>query len=449
MVCVAVLEAPLTKDPSERDFRWAAKVGELCGRAGTGLAPDWGFLDSWLELTGSDRGVLTRSRPGRPSLVISRGLECPSDLPLGLAFHAEAGHLSVVAQGPKGATAALVVAASDPTLRDHVAAMLPLIEGALLRLAAGPQDLDGSIAAWNRAPTPMLLLDEALELVAANPAATRRLKLPDSGELPGWLTTWAERQLRGGSRGREGTWTAHDGAEAYHLSVANVSEDDTLPGRWLVSIERGGPTLEGRLELAQRRYDLTPRERQCLELVAEGLTNKEVASALNVSAATVKFHLVSVMRKVGVASRTELLARLYSLHVGDDQIDIPPGAFRLEQAYLFEDEDGIIHWIQDYGARMDASDVEEFIALLGREFEGRACLVLSDATGVRSATRASHKAAEGPFPELGAAAMLGGSRVSRAIINLWLSISTQNYPVKMFSDRTLALEWLRSRQSKV
>jgi DNA-binding CsgD family transcriptional regulator len=57
-------------------------------------------------------------------------------------------------------------------------------------------------------------------------------------------------------------------------------------------------------------HDLTPNEAQVAGLVAEGLTNKEVAARLFLSTKTVEFHLRNVFRKVGVKSRTELSRRL-------------------------------------------------------------------------------------------------------------------------------------------
>jgi two-component system, NarL family, response regulator YdfI len=50
---------------------------------------------------------------------------------------------------------------------------------------------------------------------------------------------------------------------------------------------------------------LTPREIEVLKLVAAGLGNKEIAARLNISDHTVKFHLTSVMGKLGASSRTE------------------------------------------------------------------------------------------------------------------------------------------------
>ncbi|TAM81933.1 MAG: response regulator transcription factor [Acidobacteria bacterium] len=50
---------------------------------------------------------------------------------------------------------------------------------------------------------------------------------------------------------------------------------------------------------------LTPREIEVLRLVAVGLGNREVASRLKISEHTVKFHVASLMGKLGAASRTE------------------------------------------------------------------------------------------------------------------------------------------------
>ena len=54
---------------------------------------------------------------------------------------------------------------------------------------------------------------------------------------------------------------------------------------------------------------LTPRELDVLRLVARGLGNKEIAAELDLSAHTVKYHLASVLAKLGVRSRAEAVSR--------------------------------------------------------------------------------------------------------------------------------------------
>ena len=50
---------------------------------------------------------------------------------------------------------------------------------------------------------------------------------------------------------------------------------------------------------------LTAREREILEMLAEGLSNRTIARRLTISAYTVKFHVASILAKLGAASRTE------------------------------------------------------------------------------------------------------------------------------------------------
>ena len=59
--------------------------------------------------------------------------------------------------------------------------------------------------------------------------------------------------------------------------------------------------------------DLTPTEQRIADLVAEGMTNREVASSLFVTTKTVESALTRVYRKLGVRSRTEL-ARFLADH---------------------------------------------------------------------------------------------------------------------------------------
>jgi DNA-binding NarL/FixJ family response regulator len=54
--------------------------------------------------------------------------------------------------------------------------------------------------------------------------------------------------------------------------------------------------------------ELTPRETEVLGLMAEGLPNKAIAARLSVSEHTVKFHVNSILGKMGARSRTEAVA---------------------------------------------------------------------------------------------------------------------------------------------
>jgi NarL family two-component system response regulator YdfI len=53
---------------------------------------------------------------------------------------------------------------------------------------------------------------------------------------------------------------------------------------------------------------LTSREREVLQLLARGLGNKEIAARMKISEHTVKFHVASILGKLGAATRTEAVA---------------------------------------------------------------------------------------------------------------------------------------------
>lgn len=53
---------------------------------------------------------------------------------------------------------------------------------------------------------------------------------------------------------------------------------------------------------------LSRREREVFPLILDGLFNKEIAVRLGISERTVKFHVSSILRKFGVASRLDLLS---------------------------------------------------------------------------------------------------------------------------------------------
>jgi DNA-binding NarL/FixJ family response regulator len=62
--------------------------------------------------------------------------------------------------------------------------------------------------------------------------------------------------------------------------------------------------------------DLSPREREILELLAEGFANKEIADRVGVSDGTVRWHLRHVYNKLHVRSRTEAALKFRSTKTG-------------------------------------------------------------------------------------------------------------------------------------
>ena len=117
------------------------------------------------------------------------------------------------------------------------------------------------------------------------------------------------------------------GAQGYVVKGAGAGEIVQA----VMSAARGEayitPRMAGSLlrEMTQRPVDdpindLTERERQVLELVARGLSNKEVGAELKLAEKTVKHYLTAVMQKLHVRSRVEaaLLAQRHG--IGDDPL---------------------------------------------------------------------------------------------------------------------------------
>lgn len=88
-----------------------------------------------------------------------------------------------------------------------------------------------------------------------------------------------------------------------HLGESHQTSTDPL--------ERGGDDESSATEAPPARAGLTEREMTILRLVAEGLSNLDIASQLYVTEQTVKFHLSNIYRKLGVANRTEATRHAY------------------------------------------------------------------------------------------------------------------------------------------
>lgn len=85
-------------------------------------------------------------------------------------------------------------------------------------------------------------------------------------------------------------------------------------------LEKGTVTARG---AAPRFPTLTPREREVIQLLAEGKSSKEVATALNLSTKTAETHRSNIMRKLGFHSIRDLV--LYAVKNDIIQVHMPTG----------------------------------------------------------------------------------------------------------------------------
>ncbi len=105
------------------------------------------------------------------------------------------------------------------------------------------------------------------------------------------------------------------GASGYVLKSSPASEIITaiqhvLEGRTYLSPLVTKDVLHSYVESAPGKDDLpvalTPREREVLQLTAEGRSHKEIASLLNISVKTAQFHRYKITEKLGVRTTSEL-----------------------------------------------------------------------------------------------------------------------------------------------
>jgi DNA-binding NarL/FixJ family response regulator len=68
---------------------------------------------------------------------------------------------------------------------------------------------------------------------------------------------------------------------------------------------RSSKRLAGQVKKGLGDEYLTPREIEILQLASKGLTNRGIGAELDISAGTVKWHLLTIFAKLGVSSRTE------------------------------------------------------------------------------------------------------------------------------------------------
>jgi DNA-binding NarL/FixJ family response regulator len=102
-------------------------------------------------------------------------------------------------------------------------------------------------------------------------------------------------------------------AGAWGYLRKDTSEDELVAA--IMSVHAGRRyipvDISSRLVERMTKSDLTPRELQTLELLAEGYTNKQIAAALHLSDYTVRHYVINIMEKLQAPDRTGAVAAAF------------------------------------------------------------------------------------------------------------------------------------------
>jgi DNA-binding NarL/FixJ family response regulator len=77
-------------------------------------------------------------------------------------------------------------------------------------------------------------------------------------------------------------------------------------------------------DAAQRVRDLTPQQFRVLQMLGDGLLNKQIAYELGVSEATIKAHMTAILRKLGASNRTQAVLIAGKLAIDPEAVTPPP-----------------------------------------------------------------------------------------------------------------------------
>ena len=205
----------------------------------------------------------------------------------------------------------VVLADDQRVVREGLATLLGLLPG--IEVVGTASDGEEAIALVDRLRPDVVLMDLRMPR-CDGVAATRRLREQGSPTRVVVLTTYADDRsvveaLRAGARG---FLTKDAGAEEIERAIAAVVRGDAVidPAVQHHLVE----AVAGRPELPD---GLTPREGEVLTLIAQGLSNGEIAARLFVSEATVKSHVNHLFAKTGVRDRAQAVAYAYRQGLAD------------------------------------------------------------------------------------------------------------------------------------
>ncbi len=206
----------------------------------------------------------------------------------------------------------MVVADDQQVVREGLVALLGLIDGvAVAGAAANGVEAVDLVARGN---VDVVLMDLRMPVLDGTQATARiTADYPDVAVLV--LTTYADdasiaNALRAGARGylTKDAGRAEIGAALRSTAAGQSTFDPEVSKRLIAGLTPADRETDG----------LTAREIEVLRLIAQGLSNPEIAGQLFISEATVKTHINNTFAKIGARHRAEAVRYAYRKGIASD-----------------------------------------------------------------------------------------------------------------------------------
>jgi len=213
-----------------------------------------------------------------------------------------------------------VLLADDQRLvRESLGTLLGLLDDVEFVAAAADGEEALALAAQHRPD--VVLMDLRMPRVDGI-EATRRLRQRDPGVRVIALTTYADDEsvlgaLRAGARGYLTKDASGQDIRAAIMTVADgdAALDPAVQHHVVAALADEPAACEdaaaGRTTAPELPDEITPREAEVLALIAEGLTNAQIAERLVVSQATIKSHINHLFAKAGLRDRAQAVNYAY------------------------------------------------------------------------------------------------------------------------------------------
>ena len=210
----------------------------------------------------------------------------------------------------------VVVADDQQVVREGLVALLGLIDSVEVVGAAanGAEAVELVAVLVAEGNVDVVLMDLRMPVLDGTQATARiTADFPDVAVLV--LTTYADdasiaNALRAGARGylTKDAGRAEIGAALRSTAAGQSTFDPEVTKRLVAGLTPTDPGSDG----------LTARETEVLRLIAQGLSNPEIAGQLSISEATVKTHINNTFAKIGARHRAEAVRYAYRKGIASD-----------------------------------------------------------------------------------------------------------------------------------